>query len=216
MLQKEACPSCSAPVTFDPEARQVACPYCGSALTPVAEHGTVSLAFADEGRTAMEETSAATRSAIADSGQAVQEAVTETGQATQKQLQVMQLRQDLNAANAELASVQRELRQLRTGKRNRSVRKEIKQLEADERALAKRIQDTKRELDSAAGAKAYVSNAETDLPIGLGKWSLAIVLFILVTAAVGTISTAIGIPVGGGALLAAVVGAIAAIRVLGI
>ena len=196
-LQKESCPSCSASITFEQDTRQVACPYCGSTWTPVGHGGTVTLALAEEGRKALEQSSTATHTAIAESSQAVQAAISQSGTTTQSQLRQMQLSQELNTEQMELASVQRQIRQLQTNKRMRGVRKELERLQAEERALKQKVRATRRELNAVTGSGAQADVDSTFRPAGFGTWVLAIVQFMTILYGVTAIGEAMGFgPVG--------------------
>jgi hypothetical protein len=104
--------------------------------------------------------------AIRQTGEKTQDAVREGAQVTKEELQRLQMNQDLHAAQARLASISAEVRELERGGQTPQVQQQLRQLRGQEAEWSRYVRELQDRLDpvgAAARAQAAVHERRSSL-----------------------------------------------------
>jgi hypothetical protein len=148
-LQKLNCPACGAPITVPQDIDQLNCSSCGTYLSVKRGDGYAALKVAEKVAQAIEQTGKETQSAIAAGAEI-----------TRKELQRLQLCQDLSSTETRLTNIRTEIRQLtlqensitkhdrNTAKRKTAILNQLNDLRGQEYTALNKIRILKGSLAS--------------------------------------------------------------------
>jgi ribosomal protein S27AE len=151
-IQKLNCPSCGAPISIPEDLDQLNCASCGSTLAVNRGEGYVALKIVEK-----------VAQVLQQSGKETQSAIREGTEVTRKELQRMQITQDLSMTEMRLSSINSEIREVQRGVQNLMTKSQIHDLNIQSYYVLDKIRNLRAQLigldsDNPADKLEYTEN----------------------------------------------------------